>query len=159
MAEELGPCPRCGRPLAPDYRVNARHPATGQWAVMQIVICPGGIHAWSRWTDDTAGAGGWAVGGRGGNEAHRSGQAGTEAEPLVEVRDWSAIRAYRRVPPSKLRSDLTSAVKEIGLLKVHKSTGFKEIVQWAIDNLPQAAPNHPRSAEAKAMATYYWRHR
>ena len=112
--------------------MNARHPVTGQWAVVEIVVCPGMTHAWRRWAGE---------------------------EPLVEVRDWSVIRAYRRVPPSRLRSDLTAAVKEIGVLKVRKSTSFKEIVQWAIDDLPEAAPNHPRSAEAKAMATYYWRSR
>lgn len=124
---------------------------------MEIVTCPA-THAWSRWTDDDASASGWAVGGRGGNEARREAQAGTDEEPLVEVRDWSVIRTYRYVPPSTLRRDLIAAVKEIGLLKVHKNTAFKEIAQWATDHLPEAAPNHPRSAEAKAMATYWWRY-
>lgn len=97
--------------------------------------------------------------GRGGNQARRAAIAGTKDERLVEVRDWSVIRKYRYVAPSKLRSDLTAAVKDIGLLKVHRSTSFKDIVRWAMENLPQAAPDHPRSAEAKAMATYYWRYR
>lgn len=141
--------------------MKARHPVTGEWSVAEVVVCPGATHAWSRWIDDTSGTSGWAVGGRGGNQARREAQAGTEADPLVEVKDWSLIRTYRYVPPSKLRSELTAVVKEIGLFKVHKSTSFNDIVQWAMSELPDAAPGHPRSTEAKAkaMATYWWRYR
>lgn len=110
-------------------------------------------------TSHSSGSRGLYVGGRGGNAAHRVASAGTEEEPLVEVRDWSVIRDYRYMAPSRLRSGLIASVKEIGLLKVHKSTSFKEIVQWAMQKLPEAAPDHPRTAEAKAMATYFWRYR
>jgi hypothetical protein len=125
-----------------------------------LAVCPGSTHAWSRWLEgEVAEGAGWDVGGRGGNEAHRKRKAGTDDEPWIEVPDWALISAYQRVPRSRLRSDLIEAVKAIGIISVHKSTSFEQIVRWAMENLPEAAPHHPRAAEAKAMATFYWRYR
>jgi hypothetical protein len=125
-----------------------------------LAVCRGSAHAWGRWLEgEVADGAGWYVGGRGGNEEHRKRSAGTQDEPWTEVPDWALISAYQHLPPSRLRTELRAAVKAIGILPVHKSTSFETIVRWAMDELPEAAPNHPRAAEAKAMATFYWRYR
>jgi len=49
-------------------------------------------------------------------------------------------------------------LKEIGVKPIHKSTKFDDLVQWIRTDLESAAPTHPRTPDAVAMATYWWRY-
>jgi len=148
-------CPTCGGALTSDYRTNSRHPVSGTWSVYEVVVCPGGVHAWGHWIEgDHQDGGGWNVGGRGGNAAHRE----AAVDGLSEEPDWTIRRRYGRVPQAQLRSDLVETVAAIGVHPVHKNTKFEDLARWVIENLPQAAPNDPRTTEALGMATYWWRY-
>jgi hypothetical protein len=106
---------------------------SGGMSPFQIAVCSN-EHAWGRWQDETD-------------------------SPWDEVPDWPARRAYQWSSPATLRHDLLAAVQEINARPAHKSDHFDDIVQWVLNDLPSLAPDHPRTPDAMAMATVWWKYR
>ena len=90
---------------------------------------------------------------------HGWGRYDDEPEAWFEVPDWPARRLYQWASPAKLRHDLLAAVKEINVRPIHKSDRFDDIVKWVLNDLPTLAPDHPRTPDAVAMATVWWKYR
>ena len=111
-----------------------KYPASKQWAETQVLSCPDRKHAWRRW-------------------------AGEPPTAWVPEADWDLRAAYQYAPRSKLRADLLEMIREIGVRPLHRSDDFNEVVQWAMNDLPTAAPHHPLTPKAVAVATFWWRYR
>jgi len=55
-----------------------------------------------------------------------------------------------------LSGRLRDVVAEIGLRPVHKSTRLAELVEWAMRDLPELAPDDPRTLTAMELANVLW---
>lgn len=70
----------------------------------------------------------------------------------------------RTVPNAKymstpmIRSRLLELVRETGLYKLNKKPKLADIVTWVIHDLPNLAPDDPRTPEALALAQVLWSH-
>ena len=131
VPEELGKCSTCGAPMRTDRAGWTIKKVRGM-SQFRIAMCENG-HGWGRYDD--------------------------EPEAWFEVPDWSARRLYQWASPAKLRHDLLAVVEEINVRPVHRSDKFDDIVKWVLNDLPTVAPDHPRTPDALAMATVWWKYR
>ena len=59
---------------------------------------------------------------------------------------------------SMIKGRLVDLVRDIGLYRVGKNPKLADVVEWVVHELPDLAPNDPRTPEALAMARVLWSH-
>ncbi len=57
-----------------------------------------------------------------------------------------------------IKGRLVELVRETGLYKLGKTPKLADIVEWVIHDLPDLAPNDPRTPETVALARVLWSH-
>jgi hypothetical protein len=57
-----------------------------------------------------------------------------------------------------IKGRLAELVRETGLYKLGKTPKLADIVEWVIHELPDLAPNDPRTPETVALARVLWSH-
>src|SRR5262245_46529230 len=67
-------------------------------------------------------------------------------------------REPRLMSTPMMHGRLRALVAEMGLRPVRKNDSLKALVEWTIHDLPELAPDDPRTARAVELARYLWQH-